>query len=140
MNSLDNKVHDYKRGQVNLINQGIVEDNFAAMAEGFGAGAVRDFSAICGKNGVIFDDVLNNTQDSNYALSFTCGAGWYYMCNGFGATINFNTRNAAAFNHLFGSFFGDFDSENNLLRGTLASSKLGFAAMWSGRPKWLTHT
>lgn len=135
-----NKVHAYKLGQVTLVNQGIIEDNFSTMAEGFGAGAVRDFSAICGKNGVIYDDVLNNTQERNYALSFTCGAGWYYMCNGFGATINFNTRNAAAFNHLFGSFFGDFDSENNLLRGTLASSKLGFAAMWSGRPKWLTHT
>lgn len=135
-----NKVHAYKLGQVNIINQGIVEDNFAALAEGFGAGAIRDFSAICGKDGIIFDDVFTQTKDRNYALSYTCGAGWYYSCNGFGATINFNTKSAAAFNHLFGSYFGDFDSENNLLRGSLASPKLGFASMWSGRPKWLTHS
>ena len=135
-----NKVHAYKIGQVNIINQGIVEDNFAALAEGFGAGSIRDFSAICGKDGIIFDDVFTQTKDRNYALSYTCGAGWYYSCNGFGATINFNTKNAAAFNHLFGSYFGDFDSENNLLRGSLASSKLGFVSMWSGRPKWLTHS
>ena len=134
-----NKVHNYKLGQVSLVNQGIVEDNFSTLAEGFGAGAVRDFSAICGKDGVIYDDVFTQTKDKNFALSFTCGAGWYYSCNGFGATISFNTKNAAAFNHLFGSYFGDFDSENNLLRGSLASSKLGFASMWSGRPKWLTH-
>jgi hypothetical protein len=135
-----NKVHAYKLGQVNIINQGIVEDNFATLAEGFGAGAIRDFSAICGKDGIIFDDVFTQTKDRNYALSYTCGAGWYYSCNGFGATINFNTKNAAAFNHLFGSYFGDFDSGNNLLRGSLASSKLGFVSMWSGRPKWLTHS
>ena len=134
-----NKVHAYKLGQVNIINQGIIEDNFATLAEGFGAGAVRDFSAICGKDGIIFDDVFTQTKDRNYALSYTCGAGWYYSCNGFGATISFNTKNAAAFNHLFGSYFGDFDSENNLLRGSLASPKLGFASMWSGRPKWLTY-
>ena len=135
-----NKIHAYKLGQVNIINQGIIEDNFSTMAEGFGAGAVRDFSAICGKDGIIFDDVFTQTKDRNYALSYTCGAGWYYSCNGFGATINFNTKNAAAFNHLYGSYFGDFNSENNLLRGSLASSKLGFASMWSGRPKWLTHS
>jgi hypothetical protein len=134
-----NKVHTYKSGEVKLINQGIVEDNFSTLAEGFGAGAVRDFSAICGKNGVIYDDVFTQTKDRDYALSYTCGAGWYYSCNGFGATISFNTKNAAAFNHLFGSYFGDFDSENNLLRGSLASSKLGFISMWTGRPKWLTH-
>ena len=135
-----NKVHAYKLGQVNIINQGIVEDNFATLAEGFGAVAIRDFSAICGKDGIIFDDVFTQTKDRNYALSYTCGAGLYYSCNGFGATINFNTKNAAAFNHLFGSYFGDFDSGNNLLRGSLASSKLGFVSMWSGRPKWLTHS
>ena len=135
-----NKIHLYKTGQVRLIQQGIIEDNFNSLAEGFGAGAVRDFYAICGKDGVIYDDVLNNTQNKNYALSYTCGAGWYYLCNGFGATINFNSRNAAAFNHLFGSFFGDFDSENNLLRGSLASSKLGYACIYSGRPKWLSHS
>lgn len=135
-----NKVHQYKIGQVNMINQGIVEDNFSSLDEGFGSAAIRDFSAICGKDGVIYDDVFTLTKDKNYALSFTCGAGFYNSCNGLGATADFNTKNAAAFNHIFGSYFGDFDSENNLLRGSLASSELGFISMWSGRPKWLTHS
>lgn len=135
-----NKVHKYKSGKTPLIYKGIVEDNFSILAEGFGAGAVRDFAANCGKYNVLFGDVLTKTVDSNYALSYTCGAGWYYFCNGFGATINFNTKKAAAFNHLYGSYFGDFDSENNLLRGTLGSADLGFVSIWSGRPKWLTHS
>lgn len=87
-----NKVHQYKIGQVNMIDQGIVEDNFSSLDEGFASAAIRDFSAIFGKDGVIYDDVFTLTKDKNYALSFTCGAGFYNSCNGLGATADFNTK------------------------------------------------
>ena len=134
-----NKTHQYKMGQVNLTNKGIIEDNFSSLAEGFGSGAVRDFSAILGKDKLILDDILTTSSQNDYVLAYSCGAGSYNSCAGFGTTAVFNTKNAAAFNHLFGSFFGDFDSENNILRATLASEKLGLASLWSGRPKWVTH-
>ncbi|HEX7900222.1 MAG TPA: fibronectin type III domain-containing protein, partial [Planctomycetota bacterium] len=37
---------------------------------------------------------------------------------------------------LFGSYFGDWDSENGLLRAPLAAEGYALAAFWSGRPHW----
>ncbi len=133
------KIHQFKMGQENLIEKGIIEDNFSPYAEGFSSAAIRDFSAICGKDRVLFEDVLTANTSTDYLLSYACGAGSYSSCSGFGNTQVFNTQHMAAFNQLFGSFFGDFDSKNNLLKGSLASPKLGFATFWSGRPKWVTH-
>ena len=135
-----NKVHDFKTAKTQVIKKGIIEDNFGAYAEGFGSGAIRDFTAICGKNGIIFDDIFKTTKTGDYLLSYASGAGSYTSCSGVGVSADFNTKNVAAFNHIFGSFFGDYDIKNNFMRTSLATDKMGLTCMWSGRPKWVTHT
>jgi len=40
---------------------------------------------------------------------------------------------------LFGSYLGDWDSQNNVLRAALASKPAALATMWSGRPIWRVH-
>lgn len=134
------KVHTYKLGNTALENKGIIENNFASFAEGFSSAALRDFHAICGENGVIQEDVLSAARQKDYLFSYVCGAGSYTSCAGFGTSDSFASNNMAAFNQLFGSFFGDWDIQNNLLRASLATEKLGFTVIWSGRPKWVTHT
>src|SRR5262249_36848197 len=37
---------------------------------------------------------------------------------------------------LFGSWLGDWDSEDNILRAVLALPSYGLASVWSGRPHW----
>src|SRR5262249_29285360 len=43
------------------------------------------------------------------------------------------------FTMLFGSYFGDWDSQDNLMRAVLASPTYGLTSSWSGRPHWFVH-
>ncbi len=135
-----NKAHEFKSGGIIPMNKGIVENNFSAFQEGFSSSAIRDFTAHFGENGVVNADVFTSTANDDYLMSYTCGAGWYTSCNGVGKTADYTSKNGAMFNHIFGSFFGDFDIENNFMRASLASQKMGLICIWSGRPKWVTHT
>lgn len=134
------KVHQYKMGNTPLVNQGVVENNFSGFDEGFSSAALRDFYAICGTDAVVEEDLLAASREKDYMLSYVCGAGSYTNCSGFGTTDSFVSNNTAAFNHMFGSYFGDWDIANNLMRASLGSERLGFNVIWSGRPKWATHT
>ena len=135
-----NKAHEFKIGNTITIKKGIHENNFAPLEEGFGSGAVRDFTSHFGKDGIVYGDLFTTTASDDYLFAYVCGAGWYTSCNGLGNTSDFTTSNAAVFNHIFGSFFGDYDIENNFMRATLATENMGLVCVWSGRPKWVTHT
>ena len=37
---------------------------------------------------------------------------------------------------LFGSWLGDWDSEDNIMRAVLATPDYGLTCAWSGRPHW----
>lgn len=134
-----NKLHNYKHNMSVFKRQAIVEDNFASYPEGFSSGALRDFSAHLGPDNIIKADLFNSTASNDYLLSYVCGAGSFVQCNGLGKQDKFVTNNPAYFNHMFGSFFGDFDIKNNISRASLASQKGGLTTIWSGRPKWITH-
>ncbi len=134
------KVHTFKTGNTPLVYKGVIENNFSGFDEGFSSAAIRDFYAVCGDSAVVEEDLLLSCKETDYLLSYVCGGGSYTSCNGFGTSDSFKNGNIAAFNHLFGSFFGDWDIQNNLMRASLATERLGFNAVWSGRPKWVTHT
>ena len=40
---------------------------------------------------------------------------------------------------LFGSYFGDWDSTNNLLRAAIATPTYTLTCAWVGRPSWYFH-
>src|SRR5688572_27536574 len=50
--------------------------------------------------------------------------------------VNDNVR--GVFNLLFGSWLGDWDHEDNVLRAPLATDH-GLVSVWSGRPHWFIH-
>ncbi len=43
------------------------------------------------------------------------------------------------FTLMFGSFFGDYDSPDNLLRAVLACPSYTLTSAWSARPHWICH-
>lgn len=133
------KVHAYKHDQTPVIRKGIIENNFGSYAEGFSSAAIRDFYSHLGKGNTIYADLFTTTASNDYLMSYTCGAGSFRSCGGVGYTDSFNTNNPAMFNHMFGSYFGDYDVINNIGRASLASERGGLISNWSGRPKWITH-
>jgi hypothetical protein len=134
------KVHNFKIGTTIPLRKAIIENNFANFGEGFSSASRRDFASHVGYANVESGDLFTSSATKDYMHAYACGAGWYVRCNGVGNTGDFRTKNGAMFNHIFGSFFGDYDIANNFMRASLASPKNGLTITWSGRPKWVTHT
>src|SRR6185503_9463044 len=81
-------------------------------------------------------------------LAYGCGAGSYATISGMGNSGAYNgtdttemVRNnvRGVFNLLFGSWLGDWDHEDNILRSPLATD-YGLTSAWSGRPHWYMHS
>ncbi len=134
------KAHAYKTAQTNVLYQGLIDDNWGALGgEAFAASAWRDFSTMFGDS-VVTTDYLTSTKQQNYAFTYGGGPGSYTSCGGIGTTAQFvNDSINQIFTMLFGSYFGDWDSQDNLLRAPLATQNGGLASAWSGRPHWHFH-
>lgn len=135
-----NKAHQYKTAQITVARKGLVYDNFGAMGgEAFASNGWRDFTTMFGDS-VFNRSYLSSIKQGSYLFSYGCGAGNYNSCQGIGFSNVFNNDSInTVFTMLFGSFFGDWDSQDNFLRAPLCSRPMALASMWSGRPQWHTH-
>lgn len=134
------KAHIYKTAETPVIRRALVDDNFGAMSgEAFAASGWRNFSTMFGDS-VEAKDYLTSTKQGNYLFTYGCGAGSYTSCSGVATTAQFNNDSInQIFTMLFGSYFGDWDAQNNVLRAPLATKNGGLASAWSGRPHWHFH-
>ncbi len=85
-------------------------------------------------------DYLSSQKNRSYLWSYGCGAGSYTSCNGVGTSAQFAAQKDSFFNAftmLAGSYFGDWDIKNNLMRSALAAGSL--SCFWGGIPKWYVH-
>jgi len=132
-----NKAHMYKTKQFTAQERALVDDNFTGMAEGFSSSAYRNFSTMFTPANV--DNTLDlraTTGTDSYMWSYGCGAGSYTSCSGVGNTANLAGDSLQTiFTMMFGSYFGDWDSDNNFLRATIAQGQT-MNSMWAGRPQW----
>jgi hypothetical protein len=135
-----NKNHAFRTGQFRAKEQAVVEDNFGTMAgEAFGASAYKNFSPMFGPDKVFTKDWKESVTKDTFLCSYGTGAGTYTSAGGiirsedFADGSNYNT----VFTTLFGSYFGDWDVQNALMRSALASRGMILTCSWSGRPQWL---
>jgi len=80
----------------------------------------------------------------DYLFGHACGGGSSETASNFGSSRDFGTKaSRVVFTSLFGSYFGDFGYDNNLMRaaicGNADGTSLGLTCFWSGRPNWFTH-
>lgn len=133
------RTSNWRQGKIPHIYRGLIDDNFKGL--NISASGYRAISNLVGTDS-LFDDrdylteiTYNEDENTNYYFSFGMGAGSYTSCNGIGKTSDFvENRINTIFTGVSGSYFGDWDSKNNLLRATLASGALG--SFWSGIPHW----
>jgi hypothetical protein len=80
-----------------------------------------------------------------YLWGYACGSGEFTTMTGIGTRAPYNDGQTVdivyydprvVFTMLYGSWFGDWDSEDCLLRSILATPTYGLAAVWSGTPHW----
>ena len=84
-----------------------------------------------------------------YLWAYGCGAGQPAACSGLGTNGGsfFEVRSTdivgldahAVFVMMFGSWFGEWDYQDDLLRSVLATPTMGLTACLAGRPHWFLH-
>lgn len=134
-----NRAHEWKLGNISYTSRALIDNNFGSL--NLASTGYHNFSCFLPQDSIFEDrDYFTAQNTGNYLWSYGCGAGSYTSCNGIGNTADF-VKNKNTFNNIFtilaGSYFGDWDSRNNLLRAALASGSL--ATFWGGIPKWYVH-
>jgi PKD repeat protein len=134
-----NKNHAWRKGLVQAQERGLVQNNFTGLAEGFGQNGWKNFTAMFGEGNVHDLPYRSTLQNQSYLWSYGCGPGSYTSAGGITTTSNFVTDSLqTVFTMLFGSYFGDWDSQNNLLRAALATGPT-LTNAWAARPNWMFH-
>jgi hypothetical protein len=138
------KDHAFRFKAFDLARRGLIRDNFGDInGDAPATDAWRAFPAFFGPGqiSVIGAGQFFPTLDSaSYLWVYGGGGGEYYQADGVGSTSDFAAqRPQAAFFMLDGSYFGDWDSTDNLLRAVLASAGDGLVAAWTGLPHWFMH-
>lgn len=143
--------HAFRSSQIKYRNRSLINDYFVGLQEGFASFGFRSFPSIAGPDSVQTGALLDYARDSSFLISYGCGAGYYNkvgvkLRNSQGQRIDsfsvtqtsdyFDYEINSAFNILFGSYFGDWDSKDNVMRATLAGKSPALASFWAGRPTW----
>jgi hypothetical protein len=133
------KDHAYRNKFFATRQRALVDDNFGVFGgEAFGSCGWR-LSSLVGPDSISDQDYFPTLNTEPYQWSYGCGGGTYTSCGGVGSTTDFTTDSVQTiFSMLFGSYFGDWDSENNFMRSALASGS-ALACSWAGRPYWHYH-
>ena len=137
-----NKNHAYRSGQNSYRMEGVIDDEFGFFGgEAFAQNGWRNFNSLLGNQHVESGDLLTKTAANSYIWSYACGGGWNTGAQGIGTTSNFaSAQYKSVFTMLYGSYFGDWDNQNNFLRAPIASPSASLVSCWGGRPNWFFHT
>ena len=136
-----NKDHDYRVGNFTASSRGLIDDNFGSFnGEAFASCGFRNFAPLLGDSSIDETDYFTTLSQNSYLWSYGCGGGWYQGAGGVGSTTDFaNDSVKTVFTMLFGSYFGDWDDQDNFLRAPLASKGYALTNCWAGRPYWFFH-
>lgn len=133
------KAHAFRTKAFSPMRRGLLQDNFGGYAEGFSQNGYKNFSAMFGIGKVDVKEYRNTLLNESYIWSYGCGGGNYVSASGINSSFNLATDSLqTVFTMLFGSYFGDWDSQNNFLRSALASGQT-LSNAWAARPNWQFH-
>lgn len=135
------KNHAFRHRLFAMERRGLIDDHFGlSTSEPFAANGWRDFSAFFGASNTIAGDWLTTLSSQSYLWVYGCGGGTATSAAGIGTTAQFAASDSkVVFTMLYGSIFGDWDSQNNFLRAVIATPGYTLTSAWVGRPFWYFH-
>lgn len=135
------KDHAFRKQQWNVRMAGLVDDNFGGYSEKFAAAGWRTAAPFVHDTAVRAGDIFGDLASGDpYLWAYGCGGGTNTSAGGVGTSADFAAKPVhAVFTMLFGSYFGDWDTQDNFLRAALASSPHVLTNAWAGRPAWYLH-
>ena len=135
------KDHNFRHGLVRAEARGLIADTLAGAGPSFtySASGWRNFSALLGASNVVGES-WSTTYIESRLWAYGCGWGTFTSANDIGTTADFAEKDPrAVFVMLLGSYFGDWDVQNNFLRAPLATKSYGLTSCWAGIPDWYVH-
>ncbi|MCW5900573.1 MAG: hypothetical protein KIT10_15010 [Flavobacteriales bacterium] len=130
------KLHNWKHKVFTAQLRGLVDDNFTGYGDAFSQNAWRGYGPLVHPDNVQALDYFSTLNNQSYMFSYGCGGGWFTGANGIGDTPDFVSPGVQTiFTVVFGSYFGDWNNQNNFLRATLGSGTT-LASFWAGYPNW----
>lgn len=139
-----NRDHAWRTKQLTVTTRGILYNSFFNFPEAFCSDGFDYMSALCGPGNVTVQPASEKwfpeLQMNDYLFAYASGDGDYDKVGTFVMSDDFTTTpSQAVFTALFGSYFGDWNATDDLLRCPLANSGDGLVCIWAGRPFWYLH-
>jgi hypothetical protein len=135
------KNHAFRSSGISVPRSGLIRDNVGiAGGTAYACTGWRNFTAMFGSSHVRTDLWFPDLETNPRLFAYGCGGGSYSSCATVATTADFATRTVyAVFTMMMGSYFGDWDSLNNLMRAALGAEGYPLTCCWAGRPAWLLH-
>lgn len=147
-----NKDNAYRQKKFTPAPRALVHDG-AGARDGVAAAATvwRAASAFYGASSIdedLDETFLQRTTTNSYQWAYASDAGDFSSLGRMGGSGNFGAMTTAemcasnihaSFVCFIGSWLGDWDSTDNLLRGVLATPSNGLACAFGGVPHWFFH-
>lgn len=133
------KNHLFRHKLIDFPYRAVIDDKFGMYSnEAFASNAWSNFGAMFEKNQIDTASIRSWLNKNSALWSYGCNAGGINSCMFVAYSDDYvSNLHQAAFQMLFGSWFGDWDTEDNLLRCAIASRPSIVASIWSGRPFWM---
>jgi len=148
-----NKDHAFRFNRLNLPRRGVVGDYFGIdRGYAYAASGWRNFAPFFGATNIdTLPDLgtwIPTLTTNGYLWAYCCGGGDWNSISGIGNQGQYydgtsadvvSSNIQATFVFAFGSWLGDFDSDDDLMRAFLATPTYGLTCAWSGCPHWFCH-
>ena len=139
-----NKDHNFRHRVFTAQRRAFLTDNFIDTGFDPVAGSGwRNFSAFFGANNInefAGGNFFPTLDAQSYLCSYGSGGGQYYTCFGVGSSDDFATNDArVVFTMMMGSYFGDWDTESDILRAPLGGTSYTLTCTYSGAPQSYYH-
>jgi Divergent InlB B-repeat domain len=134
------KDHAFRHRSFVVERRGLIVDGFGIVSgEAFAANAWGNFWSLFGAAAVAEEPWFATLSSQSRLWAYACGTGTFVSVGAMDVTQFAGTESHAVFTAMFGSYFGDWDHADSLLRAPLANAGTGLAAIWAGRPFWYLH-
>ena len=136
-----NKDHNFRHKHTTAERRGLIDDHLGlSTGEPLAVNGWGNFAAFFGASNTFAADWLTTLNSQSYLWGYGCGSGTFTSCSGVASTTQLATSDPrAVFTMFFGSYFGDWDSQDNFLRAALATPTYTLTSAWAGRPYWVCH-
>ncbi|HYE04990.1 MAG TPA: hypothetical protein VEL07_05635 [Planctomycetota bacterium] len=138
------KTHAFRHRAITLARASLIQDGFSVFAGGEAPASQAWQSTVSvGPAATAITNGLwtDYAASGSYLWAYACAGGGYNgLANGtLTSQLIADNDFGVGFTALFGSYFGDWSSDNNFMRAVLASRTYGLTCSWGGRPSSIYH-